>query len=199
MAKVIRESRRTVMHECHINHAKKGLDRYLQEFPKEERQLLYGLGKRSWDWFDRPLHQYIPRDKKIEMWENTLNHYCGGHSKCYHPAHQGYHWKNRDMPEAQPSLRRYLAEGSNVIQKLESLTGSTSANESFQAMKGKYTNKCLNFTILTEALLALGWIVSPNPGPTPARRATRILRHFLIPGRLQQDARGTRIKTPTKK
>jgi hypothetical protein len=31
----------------------------------------------------------FPRDKKIEIWENTLNHYCSDHSKCHHPAHQG--------------------------------------------------------------------------------------------------------------
>jgi hypothetical protein len=117
MAKLIRESRWNVKHEYAANHAKGALDRYCQELPMEERQLLYGLGKRSRDWFNHVSYQPIPRDKKIEMWENTLNHYCGDHPKCHHPADQGYQWKNRDMPEAQAGLRRYLAEGSKIIQK----------------------------------------------------------------------------------
>jgi hypothetical protein len=99
------------MHEYDANHAKKVFDRYCQGLPMEEQQLLYGLGKRSRDWSNHVLHQLIPRNKKIEMWENTLNHYCGDGSKCHHPAHQGHQWKNWDMPEAQASLRRYLAEG----------------------------------------------------------------------------------------
>jgi hypothetical protein len=51
------------------------------------------------------------------MWESTLYHYCNDHFKCDHPAPQGYQWKNRDMPEAQASLRRYLAEVSTIIPK----------------------------------------------------------------------------------
>jgi hypothetical protein len=49
VAKVIRESRWNVKHEYAANHAKKALDRYYEENTKEERQLLYGLGKRSRD------------------------------------------------------------------------------------------------------------------------------------------------------
>jgi hypothetical protein len=49
MAKVICESHWDVNPEYDTNHAKKALDRYCQGLPKEERQLLYGLGKRSWD------------------------------------------------------------------------------------------------------------------------------------------------------
>jgi hypothetical protein len=74
--------------------------------------------------------QALLSDKKIEMWENTLNHDCGNHSKCHHP-----------------------------------LSGSTHANESFHAVKGKCTDKRLNFTTLTEARFALGVISqSRNPG-----------------------------------
>jgi hypothetical protein len=141
MAEVIRESRWNVKHEYDANHAKKALDRYCQGLPKEERQLLCGLGKPSRDWFNHALHQAITRDKKIEMCENTLNHYCGDHSKCHHPAHQGYQWKNRDMPEAQASLQRYLAEESKVIQKVNPFSGATQANEFFHVVKGKYTDK----------------------------------------------------------
>jgi hypothetical protein len=119
MAKVIRESRWNVKHEYDPTHGKKALDRHCQGLPKEERQLLYGLGKRSQDWFNHVLHQLIPRDKKTEMWENTLNHNCGDHSKCHHPAHQDYQSKNRDMPEAQASLRRCLTEGSKIIQEVD--------------------------------------------------------------------------------
>jgi hypothetical protein len=64
-------------------------DRYCQEIPKEERQLLYELGRRSRNWFNHAVHQPIARDKKIEMWENAFNHSCNDHSKCDHPAHQG--------------------------------------------------------------------------------------------------------------
>jgi hypothetical protein len=92
------------------------------------------------------------------MWQNSLNHYCGDHSTCHHPAHQGHQWKDRDMPEAQASLRRYLAKGPTIIQKVDPLSGSTQANESFRAVKGMYTNKCLNFTTSTEARFALGVI-----------------------------------------
>jgi hypothetical protein len=102
---------------------------------------------------------------KTEMRENTLNHYCGDHSKCHHPAHQGYQWKNRDIPEAQASLRRYLAEGSKIIRKVDPPSGSTQANESFRAVKGKYTNKRLNLMTSTEARFALGVISQlRNPG-----------------------------------
>jgi hypothetical protein len=115
MAKVIRESRWNVKDEYNTNHAKKAINHYYQRLPKEERQLLYGLGKHSQDWFNHVLHQPIPHDKKIEMWENTIKHYCGDHSKCHHPAHQGDQWKNRDITEAQASLRLYLAERSKII------------------------------------------------------------------------------------
>jgi hypothetical protein len=89
MTKVIRESRWNVRRECDANHTKKALDHYCQELPKGERRLLYGLGRRSRDWFNHVLHQPIARDKKIEKWENAFLHYCGDHSKCDHPAHQG--------------------------------------------------------------------------------------------------------------
>jgi hypothetical protein len=104
MAKLIRESRWNVKHNYDANHAKRALNPCCQVLPKEEQQLLYGLGKRSRDWSDHVVHQPIYRDKKVEMWENTLNQFSGDHSKCHHPAHQGYQWKNRDMPEAQASL-----------------------------------------------------------------------------------------------
>jgi hypothetical protein len=55
------------------------------------------------------------------------------------------------MPEAQASLRRCLAEGSKIIQKVDPLSGSTQANGSFHAVKGKYTDKRLNFMTSTEA------------------------------------------------
>jgi hypothetical protein len=71
------------------------------------------------------------------MWENAFSHSCGDHSKRDHPAHQGYQWKNRDMPEAEASLRRYLAEGSKIIQEVSTLAGLTQVNESFHAVKGK--------------------------------------------------------------
>jgi hypothetical protein len=62
-------------------------------------------------------------------------------------------------------LRRYLAEASKIIQKIDPLSGSTQANESFHAVKGKYTDKRLNFTTLTDARFALGAISqSRNPG-----------------------------------
>jgi hypothetical protein len=57
---------------------------------------LYGIGKRSQDWFNHLLHQRIPRSKRIEIWENTLNHDCGNHSKCHCPANQGYQWKKQN-------------------------------------------------------------------------------------------------------
>jgi hypothetical protein len=68
------------------------------------------------------------------------------------------------MPEAQASLRRHPAEGSKIIQKVDPLSGSTQANESFHAVKGKHTDKRLNFTTSTEACFALGVIVSPCRG-----------------------------------
>jgi hypothetical protein len=96
------------------------------------------------------------------MWENTLNHYCGDHSKCHHLAHQGYQWTNLDISEAQASLRLCLAEGSKIIQEVDPLSGSTQANDSFHAVKGKSTDKRMNFTTSTEARFALGAIFSPN-------------------------------------
>jgi hypothetical protein len=68
IGKVILESRWNVRHEYDANHTLKALDRYCQELPKEERELLNGLGRRSRDWFNHALHQPITRDKKIEMW-----------------------------------------------------------------------------------------------------------------------------------
>jgi hypothetical protein len=62
------------------------------------------------------------------------------------------------MPEAQASLRLCLAKGSKIIQKVDPLSGSTEANESFHAVKGKYTDRRLNFTTSTEARFALGVI-----------------------------------------
>jgi hypothetical protein len=50
--------------------------------------------------------------------ENALNHYCGDLSNCNYPAHQGYQWKNRDIPGDQVISGRYLAEGSKVVQTL---------------------------------------------------------------------------------
>jgi glutamate-1-semialdehyde aminotransferase len=104
MASVIRESPWNVRHEHNANHTKKTVDHYYQKRPKEQRQGLYGLGRRARDRFNHVLHEPSARDKKIEMWANTLNHDCGDHSKCDHPAHQGYQWKSWNMPEARASL-----------------------------------------------------------------------------------------------
>jgi hypothetical protein len=103
------------------------------------------------------------------------------------------------MPEAQPGLRRHLDEGSKNIQKLDPFSGSTQANESFHAVKGKYTDKRLNFTISPDARLALGIIgLSRNPGwqderpesldilPLPAERS-KMLRD--LESKLQQKMR----------
>jgi hypothetical protein len=117
MAKVICESHWNVRHESDANRSEKVLDRYYHEVPKEEGRTLYGFGGRSRDSVNHVLRQPITHDKKIEMWENTLNHHCGDQSKCHYQAHQGYQWKNRNIPEAQASLRQHLAEGSRTIQK----------------------------------------------------------------------------------
>jgi hypothetical protein len=95
---------------------------------------------------DRALHQRIPRNKKIEMRENSVNRYCGHRSKRRHPVYQGHQLNNRDMPEAHASLRQYLAEGSKVIQNGDSLSASTEPNESFLALNGNYPDKHLDFT-----------------------------------------------------
>jgi hypothetical protein len=69
------------------------------------------------------------------------------------------------MPEVQPSLRRYRSEGSKIIQEFDTLSGSTQANESFHAVKGKYIDKRLNFTTSTEARFPSGAISqSRSPG-----------------------------------
>jgi hypothetical protein len=69
------------------------------------------------------------------------------------------------MPEVQASLQWYLAEGSKIIQNVDLRSGSTHPNKSFHAVKGKYTDKRLNFTTSTEARFALGVISqSRNPG-----------------------------------
>jgi hypothetical protein len=117
------------------------------------------------------------RDQKIEMWENAINHYCSDHSKGDRPAHQGHQSKNRDMPEAQASLRGYLAEGSKIIQKIDLLSGPTQTNGSFHAVRGKYTEKRLGFTTSNEACFALGVRCLPVREPRLARRAARILGH----------------------
>jgi hypothetical protein len=99
IAKVIHECRWNVRHEYDADHARNALDCYCQKSPKEERPLLHGLRRRSRDWFNQVLHQTIARDRKIEMWENALNHYRGDHSKWNHPADQGYQGKNQNMAE----------------------------------------------------------------------------------------------------
>jgi hypothetical protein len=128
------------------------------------------------------------------MWENTLNHHRGDHSKCHHPAHQGYQWKNRDMPEAQASLRRYLAEGSKIIQNDDPLSGSTQDNESFHAVKGKYTDKRLNFTTSTEARFVLGMIQELGL----ASRVAQTRRHFPLPAECNMTLRDLDAKLQRK-
>jgi hypothetical protein len=59
------------------------------------------------------------------------------------------------MHEAQVGLRRYLAEGSGIIQKVDPFVGATQATESFHAAEGKYPEKHLNFITSTEAHFAL--------------------------------------------
>jgi hypothetical protein len=164
MAKLILESRWGVKHEYGPNRSKRTLDRYCQKLPREELQLLDEPGKRSWDWFDDVLEQPIPRNKKSEMRENSVSHHRGDRSKCHHPVHHGYQWKNRDMDEAQASLRRYLVEGSTIIQTVDPLRASTQANESVHAKKGEYTDKRLNSTTSTEARFALG-VISQSRNP----------------------------------
>jgi hypothetical protein len=112
------------------------------------------------------------------MWENALNRYYGDESKCRHPAHQSYQRKNPDMCRAQASLRRYLVDGSKIIQKNDPLSGSTQANESGNAMNGKYTDKRLNFTASTEARFDLGTIFSPNRGTRAGKTSYANLRTF---------------------
>jgi hypothetical protein len=120
--------------------------------------MLHRPGRRSRDSFNCLLHYPIAAGKKIEMWENALNHYCSDHFKCDHPAHQRYQWKNRDIPETQATLRGCLVEVSKIIQNVDALTGSIQADKSFHAVKGKYTDKRLNFTTSTEARFPLGVI-----------------------------------------
>jgi hypothetical protein len=52
-----------------------------------------------------PTHYSWQKDR---MWEKALNHYCGDHSRCDHPAYQSYHWNKRDIPEAQINLRQHV-------------------------------------------------------------------------------------------
>jgi hypothetical protein len=137
LGKVIRESRWNVNHEFDANHAKKSFERYQERLPKEERQYLDGLDQRLKNWFNHVLHQPIPREKKVETWESAYGHFCGDHTGCPNPTHQGYQWRHRDDPAARETLTRYLAEGSKVIRKVDPLQGSTQWNESFHAVKAK--------------------------------------------------------------
>jgi hypothetical protein len=58
-----------------------------------------------------------------------------------------------------------------IIQKVDPLTGSGQADESFHIVKGRYTDKCLNFTTSIEARFSPGVIPqSKNPGWQDERR-----------------------------
>jgi hypothetical protein len=173
LAKVIRDSPWKVTHEFDANHAKKSLDRYGERLPKEQHQHLHGLGQRLKNWFNHVLHLPVPREKRVEEWENALNHYCGDHSRCADPEHQGYKWRYRANPAAQDTLREYLAEGPKIIRKVDPLRGSTQANESFHAVKAKYVDKRLNLPGSTEGRLALAVIAhSGGPGWTQELRSS---------------------------
>jgi hypothetical protein len=62
-------------------------------------------------------------------------------------------------------LRPRLVEGPIITQKIDPLDGSTQANQFFHIVKGKYTDKCLNFETSIEAHFPLGITSqSGNPG-----------------------------------
>lgn len=177
LAKVIRESRWDVRHDVDSNHAKKSLARYVERLAPELRRHLFGLGKRLSDWFNHVIHQRISREEKVEQWENAFQHYRGDHGKCPDPEHTGYLWRNRDDPEAQETLRGYLAAGSDIIRKVDPLTGSTQLNESFHNVKAKFADKRLDLKGSTEARFALS-VISHSGGP---RWEEELRQHLDVP------------------
>jgi hypothetical protein len=197
MGRVIASSGWKVKHENDANHAKKSLDRYCKSLSKEDKACLYGLGNKSRQWFNKVLHEPVSVAEKKELWNNTYNHYCGDHSHCPDPMHKGYLWPKRDNPRAQEVLRRYIDEGSKMIDRVNPDLGSTQLNESFHATKAKFADKRLNFTVSTEARFAMAVIAnSAEPGwheelrrepglrPLPAQCTEAIRR--------QQEARAAR-------
>jgi hypothetical protein len=168
LGKVIRDSWWGVKHEFDANHAKKSLNRYRESLSKQQRQHLSGLGQRLDSWFNHVIHEPVDREQRVAMRENAYDHYCGDHTRCPRPGHEAYGWTHQKSPEARQTLKRYLAEGSKIIRKIDPLRGSTQWNESFHAVKAKYADKRQSFPGSTEARFALT-VASHSGGPDGAR------------------------------
>jgi hypothetical protein len=188
LAKVIRESPWDVQHDFDPNHAKKSLDKYINGLAPEQRRHLYGLGQRTKDWFNHVIHDDLSRDEKVERWENAFEHYQGDHRRCPNPEHTGYHWRQRDDPEAQETLRGYLAAGSEVIRKVDPLIGSTQLNESFHNVKAKFADKRLDLKGSTEARFALS-VMSHSAGPGWEEELRKDLGVPELPNECQEQPR----------
>jgi hypothetical protein len=193
IAKVIRESRGNVRHEYDANHTLKALNRYCQELQKEERQWMYGLGRRSRDWFNHVLHQPIARDKKMEMWENTSIIIAAITSSVIIQHIMAISGRTGTCLKLKRVCDRIWVEGSKIIQKVDTLSRSIQANESFHALKGKCTYKRLNFTTSTEARLALR-VISQCGNPPLAERTTRIFGHSPLQALCSRMLRGQESK-----
>ena len=110
-------------------HCKKSFLRSLQNFEKDNRNVLKTIEKALQHWMWILVHSNFTLQHKVLLWQNTLWHMAGWHQYCIHQPMIGPAWHMAGNPYAMSALKKFLDSTQFIIEKCNGLY-NTQANES---------------------------------------------------------------------
>lgn len=121
-------------------HCKKSFLRSLQNFEKDNRNVLKTIEKALQHWMWILVHSNFTLQHKVLLWQNTLWHMAGWHQYCIHQPMIGPAWHMAGNPYAMSALKKFLDSTQFIIEKCNGLY-NTQANESLNRKKLKFASK----------------------------------------------------------
>lgn len=144
-------------------HCLKSFERKLQNFERKNNGILRGIEGTLKHWVWILISTALPVEQKVQLWQNTVHHMCGDHSRCLPHAPMGVVWDNAATPGAPLALKKFLDRTQFIIERC--CNGiSTQANESFHRKKLKYASKDIRWGFTWEARMMAAVLSKNMPG-----------------------------------
>ena len=131
-------------------HAKKSFLRSLQKFEKDHGKILRAIEGPLEHWMMILIHSEFTVEQKVQLWENTLSHMAGDHTRCIHGPMDGPAWDMAGNELAMDTLKKFLDSTRYIIEKCNALY-NTQSNESLNKKKLKYATRDVKWGFTWEA------------------------------------------------
>lgn len=136
---LLREAGWNILEYLDTNHSLKSFPKKVKQFNKNHGNVLNGLQDKLACYIKYLAYLDISIDEKEKKWLNSANHYFGDHSNCdkHGPTRE---WGGKSREGAYDLLKEFLYKTIKSLRKSSTYV-STQLNESYHALKAKYSSK----------------------------------------------------------